>query len=553
MARGGSITDYVLMALFLFLVMLFLHRRGYIGHSEVPVRSNKQQLRQKQHQQSHLVREEESEEHVVISDDLGIKRITGELLDEQEEPATERVVDPRLKRITDSREEACQQEKYHITDPISIIIDFFDYQFYDMKITLGSVVLNTDPGLIKEIIVIDDGSTLDYIIEDCKKFLKGIPNVRKVRNEQKTGATAVRRQGRRLATASVLVFMDVNVVCNEGWLPPLLQLLATHKDVIAVPHADLIHDPLTYQYQAVKPGLVTTFSWSLIIRMTRLKDERTNPTAAIRSPMLRGNVFAVSAKSLENLDFYDQAFGDTVGANMELALRYWMCGSGVRVAPCSRVGVLNLHDTYRLTNHSHVTRLAEVWMGKRKELVYRNAGISGPARGVSQWNIEAAVQKYQGLNCKDFDWYLANAAANMVAPSSEAEKFGLIKSGTSRCAMVAADSRLDLGSCSMAEFDAYPSAMLFEMDREGRVRCDEKCLMVKSSGYVVAADCRTKDDTQRWKYEHHTFKNQWSGSCFMHVTDPDKNTDKRQIVMAQNCDSDKSKDKQFVSFEFISV
>ena len=49
----------------------------------------------------------------------------------------------------------------------SIIVEFFDYQLYDLKVTVGSVLLNTPADLIKEIIIVDDGSTLDHLIKVC--------------------------------------------------------------------------------------------------------------------------------------------------------------------------------------------------------------------------------------------------------------------------------------------------------------------------------------------------------------------------------------------------
>ena len=47
----------------------------------------------------------------------------------------------------------------------TIIIDFYDYQLYDLKVTIGSVLQFSRMDLVKEIIIVDDGSSLDYIIQ----------------------------------------------------------------------------------------------------------------------------------------------------------------------------------------------------------------------------------------------------------------------------------------------------------------------------------------------------------------------------------------------------
>ncbi len=76
---------------------------------------------------------------------------------------------------------------YSISDKVSIIITFFDYQLYDLKATIDSVRLHTPDELIQEIIMVDDGSTLDYIKDDAKLYSDKVQKSRLIRLESREG------------------------------------------------------------------------------------------------------------------------------------------------------------------------------------------------------------------------------------------------------------------------------------------------------------------------------------------------------------------------------
>ncbi len=96
-------------------------------------------------------------------------------------------IDDRLKKITDARPTECASKLFRATDKVSIIITFFDYQFYDLKMTIDSVRLHTPEQSIQEIIMVDDGSTLDYIKEDARLYAQKLSNAKLIRVEQREG------------------------------------------------------------------------------------------------------------------------------------------------------------------------------------------------------------------------------------------------------------------------------------------------------------------------------------------------------------------------------
>ena len=82
---------------------------------------------------------------------------------------------------------------YSISDKVSIIITFFDYQLYDLKATIDSVRLHTPDELIQEIIMVDDGSTLDYIKDDAKLYSDKVQKSRLIRLESREGMIFISR------------------------------------------------------------------------------------------------------------------------------------------------------------------------------------------------------------------------------------------------------------------------------------------------------------------------------------------------------------------------
>ena len=55
----------------------------------------------------------------------------------------------------------------------------------------------------------------------------------------------------------------------------MLDVLHSYPNAIAVPHYDDIHDPVSYEYKTTADNLITSFSWSLTMRM------RTSPQVRI--------------------------------------------------------------------------------------------------------------------------------------------------------------------------------------------------------------------------------------------------------------------------------
>jgi len=118
-----------------------------------------------------------------------------------------------------------------------------------------------------------------------------------------------------------------------GWLEPLLDLLQKDPNTVAVPHYDLVHDPVSLAYKKTSDFSVATFSWNLAVRM-RNATELPITNRRIASPVLRGNAFAVRKELLVSLGGYDVSTlleDGGGGEHIELSLRIWLCGGSIKV------------------------------------------------------------------------------------------------------------------------------------------------------------------------------------------------------------------------------
>jgi polypeptide N-acetylgalactosaminyltransferase len=78
------------------------------------------------------------------------------------------------------------------------------------------------PELLKEIILIDDGSDMRHLGNDLEAYIARLPKVRLLRQPKRMGLVLARMKGAEVATAETFTVLDSHVEVQEGWLPPLM-------------------------------------------------------------------------------------------------------------------------------------------------------------------------------------------------------------------------------------------------------------------------------------------------------------------------------------------
>lgn len=86
--------------------------------------------------------------------------------------------------------------------------------------TVHSIVNRTPPELLKQIVLVDDGSEWDSLKQQLDDYVSlHWPNlVDVVRNVERRGLIGARLAGAKVATGEVMVFFDSHIEVNYNWV-----------------------------------------------------------------------------------------------------------------------------------------------------------------------------------------------------------------------------------------------------------------------------------------------------------------------------------------------
>ncbi|TKC35342.1 hypothetical protein EI555_019850 [Monodon monoceros] len=294
---------------------------------------------------------------------------------------------PVDRAIEDTRPSGCAEQLVHNNLPTtSVVMCFVDEVWSTLLRSVHSVLNRSPPHLIKEILLVDDFSTKDYLKDNLDKYMSQFPKVRILHLKERHGLIRARLAGAQNATGDVLTFLDSHVECNVGWLEPLLERVYLSRKKVACPVIEVIND----------------------------KD--------MRCPVMAGGLFSIDKNYFFELGTYDPGLDVWGGENMELSFKVWMCGGEIEIIPCSRVGHIFRNDNpYSFpkdrmkTVERNLVRVAEVWLDEYKELFYGH-GDHLTDQGLDVGDLTQQRELRKKLKCKSFKWYLENVFPDLKAP-----------------------------------------------------------------------------------------------------------------------------------------
>nr|CAH8871614.1 unnamed protein product [Trichobilharzia regenti] len=324
--------------------------------------------------------------------------------------------------IKDIRHPKCIGTLYSSVLPqASVIIPVFNEHWETLLRTISSVRNRAPSSLLKEIILVDDGSSREYLKDKLDNFLaSAYPDgkVRAIHLKKREGLIRAKLAGAKEATGDVLIFLDSHCEASTNWLPPLLDPIAENYRTVVCPFIDVI-DADNFEYRAQDEGARGAFDWELYYkRLPRLPEDRNHPEKPFDSPVMAGGLFAISAKWFWELGGYDPGLVIWGGEQYELSFKIWMCGGRMIDAPCSRIGhIYRKYQTdfpkadlgnFVTRNHK---RVAEVWMDEYKEYVYRRQPYY---RNVDTGDLSAQHELRKRLQCKSFKWFITEIAFDLI-------------------------------------------------------------------------------------------------------------------------------------------
>ncbi|XP_066912297.1 polypeptide N-acetylgalactosaminyltransferase 13-like isoform X1 [Clytia hemisphaerica] len=348
--------------------------------------------------------------------------------------------------IPDNRAKECFNVKYPADLPTaSVIVIFHNEAWSALLRTVHSVIARSPPQFLHEVILVDDASIKDFdkpyshLGKKLQDYVDTLPKVKLIRSPKRVGLTQARLIGADNAQGDVLVFLDSHCEATYGWLEPMLARLKENRKLAVVPDIEVIAWK-NFQYSKERGSYNRgIFSWELMFNWGPLPERETkrrkNDAYPIKSPTMAGGLFAMDRRYFFESGAYDRKLIYWGGENVEMSFRLWMCGDGIEIIPCSRVGhVFRERAPYKSpdgsTDHNSI-RVAEVWMDEFKEIFYSFRANLKPEMG---GDVTERKKLRDKLQCKSFKWYLQNIIPELELPDKYPYGRGDIKNlGTNSC------------------------------------------------------------------------------------------------------------------------
>ncbi|XP_041367907.1 polypeptide N-acetylgalactosaminyltransferase 5-like [Gigantopelta aegis] len=332
---------------------------------------------------------------------------------------------PVDRSVPDDREEECKHIQYpeDLLDT-SVIICFHNEAWSVLLRTVQSVINKSPPRLLKEIILVDDYSDLDYLRTPLDNYMARLGVVKIIHATKRLGLIRARLQGVAAATGAVLTFLDSHIECQNGWLEALLARVSLGWKHVAWPNIPSIDQKtFEFKYISARDQHIGGFYWDMVFHWIDVPEEQrkhqTSIISPLRSPTMAGGLFSINKKFFEYLGSYDPGMEIWGAENMELSFKIWMCGGIIESVPCSIVGHVFRTRTNLAELRSgkvvrrNTARMVEVWLDEYKEFYYEMINFNKMDYG----DVSDRLALRRRLNCKSFDWYMKNVNPTMFIPS----------------------------------------------------------------------------------------------------------------------------------------
>ena len=169
---------------------------------------------------------------------------------------------PLDRPIPDFRGQRCKDMVYPSELPdTSVVFVFFNEPASPLYRSIHSVLDRTPPHLLREIVLVDDGSDVEWLKEPFEEYLSTLPKIKLVRAGARQGLMKARSLGAEAASGETITFLDSHIEVNVGWLEPLLYRVSQDRRHVVMPIIDSIQAD---SFQYTMGGLdILGFSWSL--------------------------------------------------------------------------------------------------------------------------------------------------------------------------------------------------------------------------------------------------------------------------------------------------
>lgn len=269
--------------------------------------------------------------------------------------------------------------------------------------TVQSVYEQTPQSLLKEIIVVDDGSDPPLSETVLTADVRDKYNVRIVRHEETVGLIGAKKDGGDAAKGDIVVFFDCHVAPQPGWHNSFVSLIGENYRRMVVPVITAL-DVGTWKQIGGGGEAKCYLTWDADFKWFHSSDPYV--------PVISGGLLGMSKRWWNETGGYDEQMIGWGGENLDQSLRMWLCGGEIVMAKDSQVAHMwRKHDDPRTKAHYHVkagaartnrARAVMAWYGEFTEKLQDFTAF----KGVQVGNIDNILEVKERLKCKSFAWFM---------------------------------------------------------------------------------------------------------------------------------------------------
>lgn len=294
--------------------------------------------------------------------------------------------------------------------------------------TVEAVWRHTKAAVLKEIIVVDDGSKPELELKLPPELQPGGtgPPVRLIRHNATYGLIKTKQTGGDAAEGDVIVFFDCHVKPRDGWEDAFIRQMTRAGDhrTVVVPTITSL-DPGTWEELTDSGSKACYMLWNADFPWL------TNPGRDV--PIMSGGLLAMTRRWWHETGGYDKQMVVWGGENIEQSLKTWLCGGRIEVAQGAFVAHMwrvasdpRTQLKYPFPTEAvmrNKARAATGWMDEFKEKALSFIEYEDFRTGVqSVGNMDNYQETKDRLQCKPFSWYLDRfsyvyADSGMIAES----------------------------------------------------------------------------------------------------------------------------------------
>ncbi|CAK9105798.1 Polypeptide N-acetylgalactosaminyltransferase 6 (Polypeptide GalNAc transferase 6) (GalNAc-T6) (pp-GaNTase 6) (Protein-UDP acetylgalactosaminyltransferase 6) (UDP-GalNAc:polypeptide N-acetylgalactosaminyltransferase 6) [Durusdinium trenchii] len=419
---------------------------------------------------------------------------------------------------------------------ISVVLPCAGEGLYALN-TVRAVYESLPPGLLREIIVVDDGSQPPLSESYLTQEVLDRYGVTLIRHAETVGLIGAKKDGGDAATGEIIVFFDCHVAPQPGWHESFLRLIGENYRRIVTPViTDL--DVGTWQQRPGGGGQAKCYlTWDADFKWFESDDPYV--------PILSGGLLGISKRWWNETGGYDVQMVGWGGENLDQSLRSWLCGGEIMMAKDSFVAHMWRKSDDPRTRAQYTVkagaanknrlRAAVAWFGEFSKKLSSFPSLQYDRRNSdgTPWygDLGNILEVKDRLKCKSFAWFMHRFKHVYEDGGLIPRETFTLKDGSGHCLTYqgeAGTSPNGRGTAALLPCDGGERQRWHGANRLDKGQCcsglrawnTDQCLQGVANGKMATFVCDVSGQNphQAWRFDSGQLKRR-GGSNFMQSAD----------------------------------